>query len=74
MNDEFAALLATLPKELVEGSYSGRSLSKIEVLDLAKKYIDATEQEQKDLENEGEALQAQIDFCKRMYTSCGGQF
>ncbi|KAE8440646.1 hypothetical protein EG329_006998 [Mollisiaceae sp. DMI_Dod_QoI] len=74
MNDEFAALLATLPKELVEGSYSGKSLSKIEILDLAKKYIDATKQEQTDLENEGEALQAQVDFCKRMYASCGGKF
>lgn len=80
MNDEFATLLAALPKDVV-ASASGelvtpdgtKPLSKIEVLDLAKKHIDTMESEQAELEDEGHTLQAHMDFFKRIYVSCGGQ-
>lgn len=80
MNDEFATLLSALPEDVIASVNGGlatsnaeRSLSKIEVLDLAKRHIDAMESEQTELEDEGQALQAQMDFFKRIYVSCGGQ-
>lgn len=78
MNDEFASLLAALPKDVVASASGGlasaeRSLSKIEVLDLAKKYIDTMESDQAELEDEEQSLQAQVDFFKKVFVSCGGQ-
>lgn len=78
MNDEFATLLSAL--QTAAGSKGdtlditmGRLPSKIEVLDLAKKHILALEMEETELEDEGQTLQAQVEFVKSVYANYSGR-
>lgn len=78
LNDGFAELLEALPKELLlaSGHASGlpeanKAISKIEVLDLARRHIGALEKEQSERERENLVLKGQLDFFKRIVNGLG---
>ncbi|KAE8440647.1 hypothetical protein EG329_006999 [Mollisiaceae sp. DMI_Dod_QoI] len=68
LNNEFSMLLNALPKELTSssGADDRKELSKIEILDLAKRHISALEREDAQLKEEKVMLKGQIQLLKRL--------
>jgi hypothetical protein len=80
VNDQFTALLDSIPKELVKGSgessggaYPDKPVSKIEVLDLAQMHINSLERQQAELKEEGAVLKGQVEVYKQLFVGMGGQ-
>lgn len=68
LNEQYATLLSALPKELTSshGNDSETKLSKMEILDLAKKHIATLEKEGEQLEEEKIMLRGQIQLIGRL--------
>ncbi|KUJ21425.1 uncharacterized protein LY89DRAFT_433374 [Mollisia scopiformis] len=80
LSEEFALLLAALPEKLIASEITGlgglqieRGLSKMDILDLAKKYIGQLEKEGIKLKQVGRSLQLDVDAFKRIYDDCRRQ-
>ncbi|KAF8853638.1 hypothetical protein BDZ45DRAFT_68850 [Acephala macrosclerotiorum] len=68
LNDEYTTLLNALPKELTSNSSTDndKTLSKIEILDLARKHIYMLEKEEAQLKEEKTMVKGQIQLLKRL--------
>lgn len=80
VNDQFTALLESIPKDSVEGSseslgkvHPEKPVSKIEVLDLAQKHINMLERQQAELKEEGVVLKGQLTVYQKVFQGMGGQ-
>lgn len=68
LNNEYTTLLNALPKDITSSPSVDldQTLSKIEILDLAKKHIATLEKEEEQLKEEKTMLNGQLQLLKRL--------